>query len=379
MPILGTQTRLALATGMAGGLIYLAAGCHQKTQAPFILPIDATTIQSRNFVEAIQAEGTLANPGYIRVTPQTSGLITQVLVKEGDLVKAGDVLIVLDDREERANLQTAQAELNEALIKAKRYIYLEKVGAADKEKAEEMQINAIRAKSKAVSKQEALDKRSMRSPIDGVVGDLSGINPGQYAEVGKTQFVVVNNENLSIDLSIPALLARQVKINQDVKMFDETKKNPIGTGKIAFIPPYFDLDSETNQASNTIRVRAVFVNKSAGLRPNQLIRSQIIIGNNQYPGLPAEAALFKAQQPYTYKLVPVKTFLENIDINPQKKQTMNSLPSGTLIALETPLKLGDIQDNYFPVQAGLKAGDLIPLSGSLMLTNGTPVSIKPGN
>jgi len=92
--------------------------------------------------------------------------------------------------------------------------------------------------------------------------------------------------------------------------------------------------------------------------------------------LPATATLFKAQQPYTYQLVPVKTFLKTAEINPQHKQAISTLPSGTYIARGTPLTLGNLQDNHFPVLSGLNPGDLVATSGSAMLSNGTPVSIR---
>ena len=170
-----------------------------------------------------------------------------------------------------------------------------------------------------------------------------------------------------------------VKLTGGVIVKSKTITCDIGEGKIAFIPPYFDFDSKNSQALNTLRVRAVFVNKNAGLRPNQVIRSKIIIGNQKYPGLLATATLFKAQQPYTYKLIPINSFLVNGDVSAEQKKQMNALPSTSLVAVETPLKLGELQDGYFPILSGLRAGDLIPVSGSTMLANGTPVSVKSTN
>jgi len=50
-----------------------------------------------------------------------------------------------------------------------------------------------------------------------------------------------------------------------------------------------------------------------------------------------------------------------------------------LIAVDTPLKLGALQDDYFSVLVGLEVGDLIAVSGSSILANGTPVSIESAN
>jgi len=373
--------RSAAKLGVLCGLTCMMAGCQRKTSAPQVFPVDATRIQTRQFAEIIQAEGTLTNPGFIILRPQVSGLITQVLVKEGDRVKTSQILVVLDNAEQIANLRTAQAELQEALVQAKRYGQLVLVGGVTKEEFEEKKIGVVQARSKVVAKQEALNKRSIRSPINGVIGDLTGVNPGQYLEQGGNSFVVVNNNNLSIDLSVPALQANRIKLGQQVKMLDESKSNVIGEGRITFIPPYFEADTKNDDflALNTLRVRAAFTNERSDLRPNQLIRSKIVIGSEQHPGLPATAALFKAQQPYTYKLVPIQSFLKDKDVNAQQKKSIIALPSTTLIAVETPLKLGYLQENYYSVLAGLKAGDLIAVSGSAVLADGTPVSIKSSN
>ena len=357
----------------------MTAGCQPKAAAPRIIPVSATKIQNRVFEEVIQAEGTLRNTGYIQIKPQTSGLITKVLVKAGDTVNAGDLLLTMENKEELAELKTAKEELKQATIQAQRYQYFARVGAESNLAAEEKRLAAVAAQSRLVAKQQALDKKSIHSPINGVVGNLVDIKPGEYLKQGEvSKLVIVNNKNLSIFLSIPAFQAKQIRLNQQVKMYDETNNEIIGTGNITFIPPYFDEDSNGN-AENTLPLRADFVNEKKGLRPNQLIRSKIIISSQQLPGLPATATLFKAQQPYTYHLVPIKTFLQTAEIDPQRKQAMSTLPPGTYIARETTLTLGGLQDNHFPVLSGLNPGDLVATSGSAMLFNGTPVSIRSEN
>ena len=356
----------------------MTAGCQPKAAAPRIIPVSATKIQTRSFEEVIQAEGTLKTSGYIQIKPQTSGIVSKVLVKEGDTIKAGDLLFTLENNEEIAEVKTAEEELKRATIDAKRHYELARIGAWELSEAEEKHVAAVAAQSHLVAKQEALEKTFVHSPINGVVGHLESIKLGKYLQEGESTFYIVNNENLWIDLSIPAIQAKKIKLNQQVKMYDETNNDIIGTGGISFIPPYFYEDSNGN-AENTLPLRADFVNDKKGLRPNQLIRSKIIVGNQQHPSLPATATLFKAQQPYTYHLVPIKTFLQTAEIDPQRKQAMSTLPPGTYIARETPLTLGGLQDNHFPVLSGLNPGDLVATSGSAMLFNGTPVSIRSEN
>ena len=373
-----TKIQTAISTGIVFGITLMTASCQPKAAAPRIIPVSATKIQNRIFEEVIQAEGTLANENYILIKPQTSGLIRKVLVKAGDNVNAGDLLLMLENKEELAELKTAEEELKIANIQFKRNNELARIGAEKLSIAEEKRVAAVAAQSDLVAKQEALNKTAIRSPINGIVGHLGNNKPGKYLQKGDITFGIINNKNLSIDLSIPALQAKQIQLNQQVKMYDETNSDTLGTGKITFIPPYFEEDSD-KKAANTILVRADFVNEKKGLRTLQLIRSKIIIGSKQLPSLPTTATLFKAQQPYTYQLIPIKTFLKTTEIDPQRKRMMSALPPGTYIARETPLMLGNLQDNHFPVLSGLNPGDLVATSGSGMLFNGTPVSIRSDN
>ena len=372
------QIQAVISSGIVFGITLTTTGCQPKAAAPRIIPVNATKIQTQIFEEVIQAEGRLLSDNYIQIKPQTSGIVSKVLVKAGDTVNAGDLLFTLENKEELAELKTAREELKQATVQAQRYQYFARVGAESNLAAEEKRLAAVAAQSRLVAKQEALEKTAAHSPIKGVVGHLRNTKPGKYLQKGDGTFYIVNNENLSIDLSIPAIQAKQIKLNQQIKMYDETKNDIIGTGIITFIPPYFEEDQNRN-AENTLLLRAAFVNETKGLRPNQLIRSKIIIGDQQHPGLPTTATLFKAQQPYTYHLVPIKTFLQTAEIDPQRKQAMSTLPPGTYIARETTLTLGGLQDNHFPVLSGLNPGDLVATSGSAMLFNGTPVSIRSEN
>ena len=125
----------------------MAAACQPKAAAPLIIPVSTTKIQARSFEEVIQAEGTLTTPTFIQVKPQTSGVITQVFVKEGDTVNAGDLLFTLENKEELAELKATKEELKLATIQAQRYRYFARVGAGSNFEAEEKRLAAVAAQS----------------------------------------------------------------------------------------------------------------------------------------------------------------------------------------------------------------------------------------
>ena len=84
-----TKIQAAISTGIVFGITLIATACQPKAAAPRIIPVSATKIQDQIFEEVIQAEGTLTPPTFIQIKPQTSGVITQVYVKEGDSLMLG--------------------------------------------------------------------------------------------------------------------------------------------------------------------------------------------------------------------------------------------------------------------------------------------------
>ena len=157
--------------GLIGSLTCFVVACKQHTSSPQFIAVDATSVTEKEFLKTIQAEGKLTNRSFILFRPQVSGLITKVLVDEGESVTKGQILVVLDHAQQKAELENAQAEFQEAEIQAKRWKLLAAEGGGSREEAEEKQVKAVGARSQLVAKQVALDKRYIRSPIDGIIGD----------------------------------------------------------------------------------------------------------------------------------------------------------------------------------------------------------------
>ena len=377
LPGFSRQNNSFFVFGLIGGLTCFVVACKQHTSSPQFITVDAASVAEKEFLKTIQAEGKLTNRSFILFRPQVSGLITKVLVDEGESVTKGQILVVLDHAQQKAELENAQAEFQEAEIQAKRWKLLAAEGGGSREEAEEKQVKAVGARSQLVAKQVALDKRYIRSPIDGIIGDLSGVNPGNFLQEGENTFVILNNQNLWVDLEVPATQANQIQLNQSVKLIDESSHDVIGRGSIDFIAPYFRT-TEDLRPLNTLQVRAAFVNRKSNLRPNQLIRTEIIIGKKAFPAIPASSVLFQAQQPYVYQLIPLNTYLKGSDVSPKQRRQLKDMPASTLIAVEAPLVLGSLQSDHFPVRQGLNSGDRIAVSRSSMLSNGTPVRISAG-
>ena len=358
---------------------FLLVGCDSQSKAPQPLPLYADTIVENNFRQVVNAEGVIGNNNAVPFRPADSGIVTQVLVKAGEKVQKGQVMLVLEHKQQTAALDTARAEAQEAKIEAARYKMLAEVGAASREDAEQKKIGAIAKANTAIEKKVQLSYRYIKAPFDGVVGSSFIVNIGTYVEQGSELFYLVNNDQLLVSMNLPAGQSKAIKPGQSVRIYRDRSDTSIAEGQIDYIAPFYDVKNEGNSQTslNTLTVQASFPNVQVGLKPLEILRAEIEIGVRNFPAIPTGAITMKAQQAFVFKLIPVKTYLGLNQLDEQQSKPLKALPSNSLIAVESPITLGPLQDNQFPVLKGLVAGDKVAISQTKMLTSGMPVQILP--
>ncbi|QNI90207.1 efflux transporter/ RND family/ MFP subunit [Synechococcus sp. ROS8604] len=357
----------------------MVVGCSSQSKAPQPLPLYADTIVENNFRQVVNAEGVIGNINAVPFKPSQSGIVTQVLVDAGQKVRKGQVLLVLEHQQESAALDTARAKAQEAKIEASRYQSLAAVGAASREDAEQKKIGAIAQANDYIDKQVQLSYRYIKAPFDGVVGSDFIVNVGTYVKEGDTIFYLVNNDELRVQMNVPAVQSKAIALGQSVRIYRDRADKPIAEGQINYVAPFFDVNSEGNSSSpaNTLTVQASFPNVQVGLKPLELLQAEIQTGVRNLPAIPTGAISMKAQQPFVFKLIPVKTYLGLNQLDEQQSKPLKALPPNSLIAVESPVALGELQDNQFPVLKGLVAGDKVAISQTKVLSSGMPVKILP--
>ncbi len=358
-------------------LSLLFVGCRPQAQAPQSLPLYADAIVKKDFRQVVNAEGMIGNNNYVPFRPSQSGIVTQVLVKAGQKVKKGQVMFVLEHESQRAALDTAKAKAQEAKIEASRYQFLYAAGAATLEEAEQYRITAIARHNESIDKRVQLSHRSIKAPFDGVIGTNFVVNVGTYIQSGDILGGLVNNDELFVQMNVPAAQAASIQLGQVVRIYSGGSDRSIAEGQVDYVAPYFDSGSDGTSPTNTLTVQASFPNVQAGLKPGEVLRSEIQTGVRHLPAIPTAAITMKAQQAFVFKLVPVTTFLRLNNLDEKQSQPLKALPSESLIAMESPVTLGELQENQFPVLKGLAPGDQVAISQTKVLFTGMPVTILP--
>ena len=365
---------------VASGALLSLSGCGTKPTKQF-LSIQTSRIEKATFFPAIEAISPLESTSNVEVKPQIDGTVVQILATAGQPVKAGQVILVLDNVQQSAALDAARSEARKDVLNAERYEYLYKQGAVSAKERDRYANEAVKAEDEARSDAAELGYKFVRAPIDGVIGDLDSVKLGDYVKTGETITGIVDNSTLWTLMEIPASEASAVKVGQTVKLVSQTTPAVSGEGKVTFVSPYYGI-SGSNNAPNTLMVKAEFPNLTGQLKTGQFVASEIITGNQSSLAVPVQAVMMQAQQPFVYKVVPLNKALPKIkasaNASEQVVKKLERLPADTPIVVQTKVQLGDLQNNAYPVKAGLNAGDQVAISNTSRLRSGMPVQVKSG-
>ena len=235
----------------------------------------------------------------VTIRPQIDGILTRLLVTEGQTVKAGDLLATLDDRAIKASLAQAkaqlgqnQAQLHVARINLKRYQLLSVDNGVSKQTLDQQQALVNELNATAQGNQAAiaaagvqLSFTQIHSPVSGRVG-IRTVDPGNFLRVSDAQglFSVTQIDPIAVEFSLPQQWLPTLHTLLDapqpalVKAFLGNAGpggTPLGQGRLSLI------DNQVSATTGTIKVKAQFDNPTHTLWPGQLVNIEIQTGLEQ--------------------------------------------------------------------------------------------------
>ena len=236
----------------------------------------------------MEALGTVVPQATVRVRPQVTGVLTQVLFKEGQQVKKGQLLATIDPRPFEMALQQAigqrmrdEAQLAAARVTLERFETLLRQDSiarqeVDTQRATVNQLAATVVSSKAAEGTARLNLGYTRivAPIEGRVG-LRTVDVGNQVGPSDTNGVAIITKLTPIDVefAVPQDNASWLQQNagaaMEVKAFDRTRTTLLDTGAFA------SLDNQIDTGTGTVRAKARFNNARLQLFPSQFVNVQL--------------------------------------------------------------------------------------------------------
>ena len=357
--------------------LLLLVACGGKPAAPKLLSVQVCTLAEAEFSPSIDVVSQLSSTADVALRPETDGRVVKILATQGQRVKAGDPILVLDNVQQTATLDASKAEARKDFLNAERYVFLNQQGAVSTRDRDYYVTKAIQSRDQVKADAATLGYKYVTAPIDGVIGDLDTVKLGDYVRQGQAITGIVDNSTLWTLMDVPASQVSRVALGQTVQLTTQSNPPVSGEGKVVFISPYFGF-SGTDKSPNTVLVKATFPNLTGRLKTGQYVKNKIITGSTRKLSVPVTAVLMQAQQPFVYRLVTLSQALPKIKASTQipdaQKQKLEKLPPSTPIVVQTPVKLGPLQGNSYPVLSGLQTGDRVVTSNTALLRSGMPVN-----
>ncbi len=359
-------------------LMLVLSACGSKPPGRQPLNVQVEAIGDAEFNPSIEVISRLESTTDVALRPEIDGRVVKILATQGQRVKAGQPIIVLDNVQESASVNAASAQARSDRLNAERYIFLNREGAVSTKERDAYVTRAIQSRDQLKANKATLGYKYVTAPISGEIGDLDTVKLGDYVRQGQAITGIVDNTNLWTLMDVPATQSSRVAIGQTVVL--KTQGNPplSSSGKVVFISPYYGVSGSTS-SPNTVLVKASFPNPNGTLKTGQYVRNQIITGSSRQLSVPVQAVMMQAQQPFVYRVFALSQVIAKIRASTQipdsQKQTLEKLPPTTQIVVQTPVQLGSLQQNRYPVLSGLATGDRVVVSNTALLRSGMPVKV----
>jgi multidrug efflux system membrane fusion protein len=283
-----TQSRMLRIHPIIFLLPFAIAGCSQKPstnvpQAPKNVVV--TQVRTMDVPVQIHEFGRASSPGNVNIQPQVSGRIMEVHFIEGQDVKKGDLLFVIDPRSFQASLEQSQGQLKSARAQLElhrrnlqrdeqtgpgRFVSAQQIDT-DRAQAETYEGAVLRDQAAIDQAKLNLEYCYVRSPIDGRTGRRL-VDPGNYVSTGGSILVNIQQQApVYVDFTISendlARLRQSMELGNALRVdvTDPSRPDIVKAGKLSM------LDNSVSTQSGTALLRATIPNQGRYLWPGQYV------------------------------------------------------------------------------------------------------------
>ncbi len=305
--------------------------------------------------------GTMEAVQGVTVSADLPGAVARVAFDSGKSVHAGDILVELDTRQERAQLAALEAQRDLAKVNFGRMQQLVDEGvisrmeydqASSQQKATEANVAEIRA---------TIERKTIRAPFSGILG-IRQVNLGQYLSAGQAIVSLQALNPIYVNFGVPQQTLSQMVIGHAVRVAKEDLPNAAFSGRVTAV------DSVVNEATRNIQIQATLSNPEGKLRPGMFVQVEVPLGAaRSVIALPASAINYAPYGDSVFVITDLKD------------------PSGKTYrgVQQQFVKVEGSHGDQVAIISGVNPGDEVVTSGVFKLRNGAAVQVnnkvQPGN
>jgi membrane fusion protein (multidrug efflux system) len=341
---LGSFLLLAVVTGFVGCGGDSIANAQEKKKEEEAIPVEVTTVIKGDISAYFTGTASLEAEGEAKVVAKVGGVVKDILVEEGDRVKAGQVLAQLDDEKLVLDLAEARARLMQLESEFKRNQQLHQKRIVSTEVFERVKSDFEMQKAKVGMAKLMKDYASIRAPIGGVVAERM-IKKGNMLPQNEACFKITDFDPLLAVLHVPEKEMSKLKKEQTAVLSVDALPNAEFSGKIERISPVVD------PGTGTFKVTVTVTDKKRILKPGMFSRVRIVYDRHiDTLLLPKDAVLIEGNESVVFVVTDKKVQRKIVEI-------------------------GYINTTHMEIKSGLKAGDTVVQTGIGGLKDGSKVEV----
>jgi len=259
--------------------------------------VEAEPAAMGSVADYLVTTGNLESEAQADITPETTGTIIAIKVEEGDVVRRGQLLALIDNPSLDAGVQRARLEHETAQRVLGETQQLHAQGAVSDRELREAENLAAAAETTWGEASESGDFRRITSPIDGTVA-ARNVRLGEMASVGMPAFQVVDLARLRVVIQLPEKDLPRVHVDQPVVLTGAYEDGDSVPGQIERISPVVD------PVSGTVRVVVAVDPTQQSLRPGQFVKVRIEVDrHDEVLTIPQRALTYVDGEPVTWRLI----------------------------------------------------------------------------
>ena len=360
VPMLGVTVVLLTALGFVK-FKQVESAVHAAAFQPPAEAVTSVVAQREQWPATMTLIGTMEAVHGVTVSADLPGVVERITFESGQSVRAGDVLVELDTRQERAQLAALEAQRDLAKVNYGRMQQLVTEGvisrmeydqATAQQKATEANVAEIRA---------TIERKTIRAPFSGILG-IRKVNLGQYLPAGNPVVSLQSLSPIYVNVGVPQQVMGEVRVGSKLRVAAEEAPGQLFTGTITAI------DSVVDETTRNIQVQATLSNPEGKLRPGMFVQVDVGVGaSRSVITLPASAISYAPYGDSVFIITDLK--------DPKGKAYRG--------VRQQFVKVEGSRGDQVAIVSGVKAGDEVVTSGVFKLRNGAAVqvnnNVQPGN
>jgi membrane fusion protein, multidrug efflux system len=338
---------------------------HEAVQASAFQPppeaVTSIVAHKEQWPATMTVIGTMEAVQGVTVSADLPGVVARIAFDSGKSVHAGDVLVELDTRQERAQLASLEAQRDLAHINFGRTQQLADEGVISRAEYDQANSQQKATEANVTEVKATIERKTIRAPFSGVLG-IRQVNLGQYLSAGQAIVPLQALNPIYVNFGVPQQTVSQSLVGRTLHVTKEDLPSLAFSGRITAE------DAVVNEATRNIQIQATLANAEGKLRPGMFVQVDLPLGASRTViALPASAINYAPYGDSVYVITDLKD------------------PSGKTYrgVQQHFVKVEGSHGDQVAIVSGINVGDEVVTSGVFKLRNGAAVQVnnkvQPGN